>query len=121
MRSLRLLTLAIVLTAGVLVPTAAHAQSPTCPCTVFAPSDAPGGNALVDSPIEVGMKFTPSENGYITALRFYKQPNNTGLHVGHLWTASGTKLAEMEFSGETASGWQEAKLIDAVPITAGTT
>src|SRR3954469_2979807 len=113
MRFPRLLTLAIVMTAWALLPAAAHAQSPACPCNVFASSDAPGGNALADSPIEVGMKFKPSENGYISALRFYKQANNTGTHIGHLWTASGTQLAEIEFTGETASGWQEAQLPDA--------
>ena len=32
------------------------------------------------------MKFRSDEDGFITALRFYKQPNNTGTHVGHLWT-----------------------------------
>ncbi len=35
------------------------------------------------------MKFRSDEDGYITALRFYKQPNNTGQHVGHLWTRVG--------------------------------
>ena len=49
----RLFTIAIVLTAGLLLPNAAQAQGPPCPCTVFAPTDAPGGNALEDSPIEV--------------------------------------------------------------------
>jgi hypothetical protein len=117
----RLLPTAIVLIAWLLLPTGAQAQAPACPCTVFAPSDAPGGNALEDSPIEVGMKFRSSEDGYITALRFYKQPNNTGSHVGHLWTSTGTKLAEVEFADETAEGWQEAALVDAVPITADTT
>ena len=33
------------------------------------------------------MKFRSAEDGFITALRFYKQPNNTGTHVGHLWTS----------------------------------
>ena len=29
------------------------------------------------------MKFRSDEDGFITALRFYKQPSNTGTHVGH--------------------------------------
>ena len=52
------------------------------------------------------MKFRSDEDGFITALRFYKQPNNTGAHVGHLWTSRGQQLAEVEFTNETASGWQ---------------
>src|SRR6185503_8576932 len=122
MRFPRLLMIALLSVAAVLLPAvAAQAQSPACPCTVFGAADGPSGNAVHDAPLELGMKFVSSENGYITALRFYKQANNTGTHVGHLWTASGTQLAEMQFTDETASGWQEAKLIDPVPITAGTT
>jgi hypothetical protein len=121
MRPLRLLALAAVLLVTLLTPGAATAQSPPCPCTVFSSGQAPSGDALVDAPLEVGMKFRSSEAGYITALRFYKQANNTGTHIGHLWSATGTKLAEVEFTDETASGWQEAALADAIPITANTT
>ncbi len=92
-----------------------------CPCTVFGPADAPVGDAMSDSPVEVGMKFISAEDGWITALRFYKQANNTGTHVGHLWTTSGTKLAEVTFTNETASGWQEERLPEPVPINKDTT
>ena len=61
------------------------------------------------------MKLQASEDGFITALRFYKQPNNTGRHVGHLWTAAGEQLAEVEFTGETASGWQAGAAADPDP------
>jgi hypothetical protein len=118
MRALRLLPLALVL-ALLLAPAAAHAQTGICPCTVFG-VEAPFGDALSDSPIEVGMKFRSSEDGYITALRFYKQTSNTGKHVGHLWTESGQQLAEVEFTGETASGWQEEALPIPVPISRDT-
>jgi hypothetical protein len=104
------------LLALLLVPAAAQAD------TVFAPTDAPGGDALSDSPIEVGMKIRSSQAGYITALRFYKQANNTGTHVGHLWTADGQLLAEATFENETAGpAWQEQALSAPVAITADTT
>ena len=67
------------------------------------------------------MKFRSDEDGYITALRFYKQPNNTGTHVGHLWSGTGQLLAAATFTGETASGWQEVDLPNPVPITKDTT
>ena len=67
------------------------------------------------------MKFTADTNGHITAIRFYKAPANTGTHVGHLWSSSGTSLATVTFSGETASGWQQANLSTPVSVTAGTT
>src|SRR5437762_8976903 len=31
-------------------------------------------------------------------------------HSGHLWSSGGTLLAAATFSGETASGWQQAKI-----------
>ncbi|HWI05944.1 MAG TPA: DUF4082 domain-containing protein, partial [Solirubrobacteraceae bacterium] len=105
-----------------MLPALAHAQEPACPCTVFAPTDAPvDTDALVDSPVEVGMKFRSSEDGYITGLRFYKQINNTGTHVGHLWSAGGQQLAEATFTNETESGWQEVALPAPVRITPDTT
>ena len=91
-------------------PAGAQAQAPACPCTLYAPSDAPLGDATQDQPLEVGVKLQSDEDGFITALRFYKQPNNTGRHVGHIWSATGQLLGEAEFTNETASGWQEAAL-----------
>ncbi len=123
MRPLRVLVLPALLIAVLLMlaPAAVQAQAPACPCTLFAPSDAPLGDATQDQPLEVGVKLQSDEDGFITALRFYKQPNNTGRHVGHLWSASGQLLAEAEFTGETASGWQEAPLAAPVAITSNTT
>ena len=119
MRPLRV-TLLSALISLLLIPAAAQAQAPSCPCTVFG-IEAPLGDALVDSPAEVGMKFRSDVDGFITALRFYKQPNNTGRHVGHLWTASGQQLAEVEFTNESASGWQQATLPVPVAIAKDTT
>ena len=70
---------------------------------------------------EVGMKFRAARAGAITALRFWKAANDTGTHTGRLWSASGTLLASVTFSNETASGWQQQPLPAAVPIQANTT
>jgi hypothetical protein len=119
-RALRPLLLAASLMLLLGAPAPAVAQSPACPCTVFAPTDAPLGDAVQDQQIEVGVKVRADEAGFITALRFYKQANNTGTHVGHLWSSSGQLLAEAEFTGETASGWQEATLPSPVAVAANT-
>jgi hypothetical protein len=47
--------------------------------------------------------------------------DNTGTHVGSLWSSTGTLLATGTFSGETASGWQELDFSSPVAVTAGTT
>ncbi|HTJ56868.1 MAG TPA: DUF4082 domain-containing protein [Devosiaceae bacterium] len=73
------------------------------------------------SPVELGMKFTASQNGTISGIRFYKGPQNTGTHTGSLWTSTGTKLGTVTFTNETASGWQTANLTTPISITAGTT
>ena len=94
-----------------------------CPCSIWPSSAAPVTAAATSdrSPVEVGVKFRSQVAGTITALRFYKGPTNTGTHVGHLWSRSGTLLATATFTGETATGWQQVALPSPVPITADTT
>ena len=72
------------------------------------------------SSTEVGVKFRSSVSGYITAIRYYKGPLNTGTHVASLWTSAGTQLATATFTGETASGWQQVNLPTRVAIAANT-
>jgi hypothetical protein len=80
---------------------------------------------IVDSgdgtPVELGVKFTPTQSGAVTGIRFFKASTNTGTHIGSLWTTSGQLLASATFSGETASGWQSVTFPASVPVTAGTT
>ncbi|GIJ64134.1 hypothetical protein Vau01_116500 [Virgisporangium aurantiacum] len=78
--------------------------------------DEPDPNA-----VEVGVKFRSDVAGQVTGMRFYKSPNSTGTHVGHLWSASGQLLATLTFTNETASGWQQALFSNPVTISANTT
>jgi uncharacterized protein (TIGR03437 family) len=54
-------------------------------------------------------------------VRFYKSSQNTGTHTGSLWTRSGSRLATVTFTNESASGWQQANFASPVAITANTT
>ena len=94
------------------------------PPTVFTifPSTAVPTNvdAGPDHSVEIGVKFKADTNGSISAIRFYKSANNLGTHVGNLWTTGGTLLGSVTFTGETASGWQQASFPSPIPITAGT-
>jgi hypothetical protein len=95
---------------------------PTCPCSVWqngTPSGAVDANDT--SAVNLGLKFTVSSSGFITAVRFYKESDNTGTHIGSLWSSTGTLLASGTFSGESASGWQELDFTSPVAVTAGTT
>ena len=98
------------------------AAKPTCPCSLWSNATTPAVTAASDpSAVELGVKFQASLAGYITGLRFYKGATNTGTHVGHLWTSSGTLLASATFTNESASGWQQVQFSSPVAISANTT
>lgn len=93
----------------------------TCPCSVFG-QQVPSADATPDtSAVELGMRFTPAADGFVQGIRFYKSPTGSGTHVGSLWSASGQRLATVNFTGESASGWQTATLSSPVALSAGTT
>ncbi len=73
------------------------------------------------APIEVGTAFSPTADGQVTALRFFKGAGNAGTHTGSLWSATGQRLATVTFAGETPSGWQTARLSSPVSVSEGTT
>ena len=61
----------------------------TAPTTVslFTASNTPAQTNLNDgSPLEVGVKFTSSVAGQITALKFYRSASDTGPDLLDLWT-----------------------------------
>src|SRR5207244_1328697 len=94
---------------------------PACPCSVWSATATPGGTANDSSAVELGMRFRSDTSGTITGVRFYKAATNTGIHTGSLWTNTGTLLASVTFTGETASGWQQMLFSAPVAITANTT
>ncbi|HYC28106.1 MAG TPA: DUF4082 domain-containing protein, partial [Chitinophagaceae bacterium] len=96
-------------------------EDPQCPCTIFQPTDVPMVENLTPGGIEVGVKFRPQFDGYITGLRFYKMPNDVGTHVATLWTLNGAQIGRVTFQNETASGWQQAMFGAPVFVSANTT
>lgn len=72
------------------------------------------------SAVEIGTTFTSEVAGQVTGVKFYKGTGNTGTHIGNLWTTTGTKLATVTFSGESASGWQQMNFPSPVSISANT-
>lgn len=97
----------------------ANAATPT-PETIWG-SKAPTP-AVVDSEataVELGTRFTAVTSGQATAIRFYKTPENSGLHTGSLWTSAGALLGRVTFSAESSTGWQSATLSSPVTLSAG--
>ncbi|WP_228641934.1 DUF4082 domain-containing protein [Microtetraspora sp. AC03309] len=81
--------------------------------------------AVLSSPdsqsVTLGVKFQAVTSGMVTGIRFYKGPQNTGTHIGSLWTSTGQQLASATFTNETASGWQQVTFSTPVSIVANTT
>jgi hypothetical protein len=100
---------------------ASRAVNVTCPCSVFgaaAPRTAAANDA---SAVELGLRFSPDLSGVVNGVRFYKGTGNGGTHTGRLWTSAGALLATVNFTGESATGWQTATFVPAVSVTAGQT
>ena len=92
--------------------------APGYPFNIFDPSVTPLQH-FMDPPLNLGIRFKPNINGYVTGVRFYKGPNNDGTHYGNLWNNAGQMLAQVVFTNETVGGWQEAKFTTPVAVTAG--
>src|SRR5262245_38638098 len=85
-------------------------------------SSVPGTPETNDTAsVTLGLRFSSDVPGAVTGIRFYKGVNNTGRHVGNLWSSTGGKLATAIFSAETRSGWQQANFPSPVTIAANTT
>jgi hypothetical protein len=89
---------------------------------LFSNLDHPAVESAQDAAsVELGVRFTAEVGGLITGIRYYKGAQNTGSHVGNLWTADGTLLASVTFTAETSSGWQQADFATPINIAAGQT
>ena len=102
----------------------------SCPCRLFDSGTSPvDGNLDVRNyragagpfSLEMGVKVQVTQPARVEAIRFYKDANETGSHVGRVWSSTGALLATTTFSGESASGWQEQALATPLPLTPGQT
>ncbi len=122
-RAVVVLWLMMALGLGVVLSQAPEpAAAATCPCSIFTTGQTPANPAENDTDaVELGVKFRADQAGFITGIRFYKGTGNTGAHTGSLWSAAGARLATVTFTGETATGWQQALFAAPVAVTANTT
>lgn len=89
--------------------------------SLYTPGDTPFATRTNDgNSIELGVRFSVNTPGSVTGVRFYKNPFDVGSHTARLWRIDGTLLATATFTGESASGWQQATFPSPVAITPGT-
>jgi hypothetical protein len=99
------------------------ASTNPCPCSLKDRA-APVGALSADEPnsVELGIKVTPTTNGYLTAVRFYKPIISTvSSHTANIWSSTGSNLATATSSNESDYGWQEIKLSSPLKVNKGTT
>lgn len=74
---------------------------------------------LGSSPYELGTRFIPAIDGYVTALRTFKAAPVGAAPSGRLWDAAGNLLTIVAYQPGTTSGWQEAPLPSPILVHAG--
>lgn len=89
-------------------------------------SSLPSGTATYNDnqALELGMRFTVSENGSVTELKYYRSAADAGdtdVREGHLWRVSdGALLGTVTFTSASGkAGWQVASLANPVALVAG--
>jgi hypothetical protein len=105
----------------VFVPSSTTPPPPPSGETIFTTQTPSNPNATDGTTYELGLKFQSAKAGQITAIRYWKAASETGSHTGRIWSSSGSVLATVTFSNETASGWQQQALSTPLNIQANTT
>jgi methionine-rich copper-binding protein CopC len=91
------------------------------PFSLFPASSTPDVPAWNDSdPVTVGVRFSSSANGTVTAIKFYAGSGNTGPQTVTLWSSNGDQLGTGT-STASSTGWRTVNLTTPVQITAGDT
>jgi hypothetical protein len=100
-----------------------------CPCRLFGGAATVGDQHLSVQnwrsgtgpwSLELGVKITVTQPARLEAIRFWKDSQETGSHVGSVWTSGGTLLGSTTFSGETAGpSWQEQQLATPISLVPG--
>jgi hypothetical protein len=98
---------------------AAYVFKSSAPPTTIFTTQTPA--ASYSGAFELGVKFQSTVAGHIKGLRYYRVAGESGTHIGHLWSAGGTLLGTVTFTGESASGWQTASFATPIAILANTT
>jgi hypothetical protein len=101
----------------------------SCPCRLFPGAvqrdytglSTANGRGAGAWTMEMGVKITVTQPAQLEAVRYFRDAAETGTHVGRVWSSSGTLLASASYTGETATGWQEATLSTPVKLVPGTT
>ncbi len=103
--------------AATLVAVPASAATPR---SIFVSTDVPKIAAVSSTrSANIGVKFTASASGVVTALKFYRSSKQTKAYTGSLWSSKSKRLAKVTFAKSTKVGWQTARLSKPISIKKG--
>lgn len=90
--------------------------------TIWDASTNGGTQTVDDAPVELGVRFTSSEAGYITGIRFYKTDDVVRTYTGHLWDPAdpAAPLATATLITDNTIGWQQINFANPVATVANT-
>ena len=88
--------------------------------SLFTTADASAAKVVPETATqELGVRFTPSRNGTVSAIRFLKAPGDTDTHTVTLWSVNGHKLRTTGSTEETVAGWQTVTFAEPMSVKAG--
>ena len=116
--SVATLAAGVVVVLGPSVPSGAGASMVTE--TIFGSARPTVEDSHDHSSVELGLRLRVTTHGRIAGVRFWKSAANTGVHTGSLWNSKGQRLAQVTFTNESASGWQQADFATPVKVSIGT-
>jgi probable HAF family extracellular repeat protein len=98
---------------------------PAAPITLFETTDptfSPDIPVANDTAVnELGVQFTVSVSGTVSAIQFYRGAASASGFTVHLWDAGGNLLASGTEAGNASPGWQTVTLDQVVELQANTT
>jgi len=69
--------------------------------------------------VELGLRFTITKPGQITALRFYQATSETGSHTLRLWDNTGILRCSADIPEQLGGGWRKARLSEPFSVQVG--
>jgi Domain of unknown function (DUF4082)/Bacterial Ig-like domain len=99
-----------------------------CPCSLFAPTLSPvinnastrdGRSGTGPWTRELGVKVEVTSPVQLTAVRYYRASSETGAHTARIWTAGGTLLRSVPYTGDAGGGWKQQALAEPLALTPG--
>ncbi|HWK76502.1 DUF4082 domain-containing protein [Microbacterium sp.] len=111
-----------VVAAGALVPAFTANSANAATTGIFADTLEPEVAADPDRvPVELGIRFSPTVSGTVSALQYYQGPKAEDVTTTTLWSDSGEVLAQETFKASSKVGWRTIPLDEPIALEADET